>query len=115
MELWIRSQDREILKRINTEIYQKYDLSDYAKGYVYFLVSGGTKLGEYETKERALEILDEIQNLLQPKVFIEQPEIDFKADDMIEKLSQNIILNTTTKMNAELKNVGQIVYEMPEE
>jgi len=67
MELWIRSQDREILKRINTEIYPKYDLSDYAKGYVYFLVSGGTKLGEYETKERALEVLDEINDILRLK------------------------------------------------
>jgi hypothetical protein len=64
MELWIRSQDRENLKKINTGFYLRQDLSDYAKGEVIFIVSGGDKLGEYETKERALEILDEIQEHL---------------------------------------------------
>ena len=114
MELWIRSQDKELLvKAKGFELqYTRYD-----EGCQIFAVwqNNYQCVGKYKSKKRALEILDEIQNLLQPKVFIEQPEIDFKAADMIEKLSQNIILNTTTKMNAELKNVGQMVYEMPEE
>ena len=65
MELWIRSQDRENLKKINTGFYLRQDLSDYAKGEVIFIVSGGDKLGEYETKERALEVLDEIQKYIE--------------------------------------------------
>ena len=61
MNLWIRSQDKRNLKKINTEIYIKEGLSNYAEGDVYFIVSSGTELGEYETKERAIEVLDEIQ------------------------------------------------------
>lgn len=67
MELWIRSQDRESLRKINTGFYLKQDLSNYAKGEVIFIVSGGDKLGEYETKERALEVLDEIQEILETR------------------------------------------------
>lgn len=64
MELWIRSQDKRNLKKINTEIYIKKGLSNYAEGDVYFIVSSGTELGEYKTKDRALEVLDDIQKIL---------------------------------------------------
>lgn len=68
MELWIRSQDKRNLKKINTEIYIKKGLSNYAEGDVYFIVSSGTELGEYKTKERALEVLDEIENIVKPRM-----------------------------------------------
>lgn len=64
MELWIRSQDKNALRKINTSLYLKDGLSNYAKGEVIFIVSGGDELGEYESKERALEILDEIQEIM---------------------------------------------------
>lgn len=64
MELWIRSQDKEALRKINCSLYLKRDLSDYAEGEVYFIVSSGDKLGEYKTKERALEVLDTIEYIL---------------------------------------------------
>lgn len=109
MELWIRSQDRENLKKINTGFYLKQDLSDYAKGEVIFIVSGGDKLGEYETKERALEVLDEIQKLLEPKIIYkidsEKPQQYFKDG--------NIFVNYDTK--TEIQELNRIVYEMPKE
>ena len=55
MDLWIRSQDKECLTKVN---------------HLYFNNNGYIKqqedliLGTYKSKERALEILDEIQNLL---------------------------------------------------
>ena len=64
MELWIRIQDKDALRKINTGLYLREDLSDYAEGNVWFIVSSGDKLGEYKTKERALEVLDEIQNFM---------------------------------------------------
>lgn len=65
MELWIRSQDRTILLKANSlaidEQEGKYAISEYfVNGYEYQYM----ELGQYKTKERALEILDEIQKLL---------------------------------------------------
>lgn len=57
MELWIRSQDREKMCKVNklyikgVGIYSNCD--NYNDDYDY--------LGLYKTKERALEVLDEIQ------------------------------------------------------
>lgn len=56
MELWIRSQDKTFLRKVNTiGIVEGRDFWGIEDN---FRVS----LGEYKTKERALEILDEIQN-----------------------------------------------------
>lgn len=57
MELWIRSQDRKSLIKSNGVGLTPSELSIYPIG-----LNG--VLGTYETKERALEVLDEIQKLL---------------------------------------------------
>ena len=79
MELWIRSQDRESLMKVNR--VDKYGLSivtfDNECREIY--------LGRYATEERALEVLDEIQ------------EMDFKNNS-----------------NVKLTSYGY-VYEMPKE
>ena len=62
MELWIRSQDK---KRLMKVVYFELEKDDYG-----FHILGredkfsGNKLGTYKTEERALEVLDEIQNAL---------------------------------------------------
>ena len=61
MELWIRSQDKMALSQIK-QVAIEYDKR--IIGYNGYCV----KLGEYKTKERALEVLDEIQDLLMSKV-----------------------------------------------
>ena len=57
MELWIRSQDKEMLSLVKTlfieDINDDNKLFGITDGYVYY--------GEYNSKERALEVLDEIQ------------------------------------------------------
>lgn len=69
MELWIRSQDREKLQRIDWIIYQdtKYNDGNCERGH--YLCGGNDYnneiLSEYKTKERALEVLDEIQKFYQ--------------------------------------------------
>lgn len=57
MELWIRSQDRKSLIKSNGVGLTPSELSIYPIG-----LNG--VLGTYETKERALEVLDEIQNYI---------------------------------------------------
>lgn len=59
MKLWVRSQDKECLMKINRI---DYDLSN---GEHRIMVDGyKTLIGKYKTKERALEVLDEIQNFM---------------------------------------------------
>ena len=68
MELWIRSQDRTTLIR-SYEIY----ISEYGKGsYVIRAKRTSHILGAYNTFERALEVLDEIQKTISPKINVKQ-------------------------------------------
>ena len=85
MELWIRSQDKLSLIKVNRiEIFHHYSYKDTQEKYL--LPSGSFEyrkvqkkdkyikseivsndeitLGTYKTKERALEVLDEIQRLI---------------------------------------------------
>ena len=68
MELWIRSQDKMNLVKIrqvsinyqnNKQIIANYMPDFYPNSGEYYEL-----LGTYETKERALEVLTEIQNML---------------------------------------------------
>lgn len=55
MELWIRSQDRlRLVKATDIRIY-------YASAESIWVIVDCDDLGYYQTKERALEVLDEIQ------------------------------------------------------
>lgn len=57
MNLWIRSQDKRILQKVDNIFldanYENKRISTYD--------GDNIELGTYETKERALEILDEIE------------------------------------------------------
>lgn len=89
MELWIRSQDKEKLLKVNDiaiEMNMVYGYFDKNTEYEH--------LGSYASRERALKVLDEIQNVLNPKAIMQQVKID----------------------EYELKLIPEIyVYEMPEE
>lgn len=99
MELWIRSQDKEILMLINTIAIAK----DEVGSIIGYGIDGKIKveLGTYATKERALEVLDEIQRTI-------------AKNQSLISLMQNF---TDLKGNEE--GVAQIfkdmIYEMPEE
>ncbi len=61
MELWVRSQDKRILQKVDNIFldanYENKRISTYD--------GDNVELGTYKTKERAIEVLDEIQDLLQ--------------------------------------------------
>ena len=60
MDLWIRSQDKFLLLKISNGIeYYEHDNEFYITD-----LNSEYLLGTYPTKERAIEILDEIQELL---------------------------------------------------
>lgn len=60
MELWVRSQDKRTLQKVDNIFldanYKNKRISTYDGG-------GNVELGTYKTKERALEVLDEINDI----------------------------------------------------
>ena len=88
MELWVRSQDKERLGKI---VYLELKNDDYG-----FHIIGwrdkfeGTKIATYKTKERALEVLDEIQKIFDFRIenkSYEEADIFLKAN-MFPKIYQ---------------------------
>ena len=89
MELWIRSQDKERLEKVETLELFKYSNDEWG------VESNCCSLGKYKTKKRALEILDEIEYLL--------------SGDSIEDF-----INSSNDLN--MNNVFPIIrYVMPKE
>jgi len=98
MDLWIRSQDKKELIKSN-RIYQ------YA-GIVYGEAKEDIELGTYKSKERALEVLDEITSILKFKQSI---ALD-NTVNIRETLEQDF---TNEEIDYVLKQLH--VYEMPKE
>lgn len=63
MELWIRSQNKELLMK-SPELRYNQKENDHSI-LAYDTLGVFRILGTYKTKERALEVLNEIQDLLQ--------------------------------------------------
>lgn len=64
MNLWIRSQDKRILQKV-TNIYLDANYEDKRISTYDGNNGNNTELGSYKTKERAMEILEEIIDLWQ--------------------------------------------------
>ena len=64
MDLWIRTQKRLDIFKVNNVQVDGYDIYTYIN-------DGNYTLGEYNSRERALEVLNEIQELLQTRVCFE--------------------------------------------
>ena len=76
MELWIRSQDKMDLVKVRdvginykNQIIANYAPELYENGGEYYVL-----LGTYDSKERALEVLDEISDLMIPTGLDENEE-----------------------------------------
>ena len=109
MELWIRSQDKSSIVKVDN-LY--VSVGNYICYYVekgkevpgtYFRPSG--ELGRYKTKERALEVLDEIQNILKPQL------ITKNSGKIIGSFEDTLVREGATY---ELKELSTYVYQMPE-
>ena len=64
MDLWVRSQDKENLIQPNHVFYDLDEGTDAERIRHIILATGHSWLGEYSSKERCLEILDEIQSYI---------------------------------------------------
>ena len=100
MELWIRSQDKEMLAKTN-----RIDIDTNGKTIV---INGfETIIGKYETKERALEVLDEIQNILKPQMIIS------KVGKPIAEICDGTVYREPDEYD--FKELSTYVYEMPKD
>lgn len=97
MELWIRSQDKEVLTRV-VDIWKDAD-----KNEIWSKSSFAIKncLGIYKTKERVMEVLDEIQNKI------------------VQNMALLSLMNNFTDLKGNEKGVSELfkdlIYEMPKE
>jgi len=99
--MWIRSQGRQRLKEID-EVFEfggKIGFCDNA-------INGIATLGEYNSTERALEVLDEIQQNVVGKIFISQNPIPNEENF-------SYVYNGVVK--TEDLSIIPVVYEMPKE
>ena len=108
MELWIRSQDKRILQKIDN-IYLDANYGN--KRICNYVDDYKTELGTYKTKERALEVLDEIQNLLKPKYILDTSSIKLDGNFYEE----NGVIFQKYNANTEIKELSTFVYQMPKD
>lgn len=107
MNLWIRTQNKELLFKVD------YIDAQIENGYLYTHTKDGYKcLGEYATKERALEILDEIQNLLTPQIFA---LIENMRNNRQDTKLTNVFCIDNGNGQLDVKELSTVVYQMPEE
>lgn len=78
MELWIRSQDKERLIKVEN-LYVEYNGDVDPNLHTYRIVTDKfVELGTYISKERALEVLDEIQARLKNNIHFQKNNLCLK-------------------------------------
>lgn len=115
MELWIRTQDKETILKTNR---LDYDLSGgehqiRADGFKIYLVT-------YKTKERALEILDDISSKIKNQFIVTvnglwKPEDVKLMKNQLEKDYAGYFIMETQPLDIKPLNQNLIYYELPKE
>ena len=121
MDLWIRSQEKErLIKPTDLYIEETIDYVNKCSEFdIYALnyANNDIRIGTYQTKERALEVLEEIQNILVGTIIIKSN--DFVSPSDQEKLRERFKTDTLPiieQPSYEIKPLQNfIVYKMPEE
>ena len=116
MDLWIRSQDKKRLLKannlwiMNNEIWLEVPFYEHHKKIGLSVAGHNHKIATYKTKKRALEVLDEIQDVLMPKIKVLQ---SVNAENNIDDLVSRPTIQECGKV--ELLQYSDYVYQMPKE
>ena len=119
MDLWIRSQEKErLIKPTDLYIEETIDYVNKCSEFDIYALNYANNdiiIGTYQTKERALEVLDDIQNIVNAKTIIKFNTL--VPTKHIKRVKDAIDKNSIIELpDYEIKKlVGVIVYEMPEE
>ena len=104
MNLWVRSQDKRILQKVDNIFldanYEDKRISTYD--------GDNVELGTYKTKERAIEVLDEINKLLIPKPIISTYNVE-----QAELLNGTVFIKPMLD-DIKIESYTSYVYQMPE-
>ena len=100
----MRSQDKRILQKVDN-IYLN---ANYENKRISTYDGDNIELGTYKTKERAIEVLDEIQNILKPKMIVNT----YKVEQA--KLCDGTQFIQPMLDDIQVQNATTYVYEMPE-
>ena len=118
MELWIRSQDGQKLIKANELIIEQFD--DHKPfTFKYYIKNKDVCLGTYKSGKRALEVLDEINNMLKNKYIVQancpigKEELKLQHDKLINDYSGEFIMQPPEYKIEQVNNC--IYYEMPKE
>lgn len=118
MNLWIRSQDKEILMIVNTILLAEDEIGTI----IGIGIDGKIKLslGKYKTKERALEVLEEILQIIKKSnknIFKINRIVDFNTLERIkncyEEINNEEISLYDNHFELLNKKVDIEIYEMP--
>ena len=122
MDLWIRSQDREKLVKINDKIYCEHSeepLDEYGDVlYFYDISTDADILGTYSTEERAQEVIGEIQKLLTGQNIMCFKNTGLKYHDhhdLYGAIMKHKWVALQDDATVDFISPSTIVYEMPEE
>ena len=115
MDLWIRSQDKTILTKVD-------NLCCMGNRIVFIpnRMNGRDIVGKYKTQNRALEVLDEIQQKIKTLLYL-KPSCMMSLEDIkagkayFEDLNKQEFITCDTHFEIIPISTNTIVYEMPEE
>lgn len=111
MELWIRNQDNDCLNKVD-------NISVIDNRVVMIANQGRMTLGKYKTKERALEVLDEIQDKIKTLLYL-KPNALLRLDDIkaakayFEELNKQEFITCDNSFEIVPISTHVVVYEMP--
>lgn len=111
MELWIRSQDRENL--LKTDIVALEEIEENKEYWIYAgheLYDPYRVFGVYHTKERAIEVLDEIQKLIKPITIFQNCQVDKSTIEKIKEMGYCMVNN-----DVRVEQISQAFYQMPKD
>ena len=108
MDLWIRSQNKKRLIKVDDVVVRDYNGYYYVLGYKN---EQEIELGKYgfHSSTRALEIVDEIQRILEPRIKFQEISTSGELDNGLS----DAVLHTYT--SPVVNELGTYVYEMPEQ
>lgn len=116
MELWIRSQNKDFLEKCGGLYIAHTDEN------IWSIINSIslTIYGKYSTKERALEVLDEIQSKLKGTFLMKMKNNEYQnvipvVKQHFEELNNVCIVTGDENFDLEPINKDIYVYEMPQE
>ena len=115
MDLWIRSQDRTILTKVDNICIMENRIV-----FIPNKMNGRATLGTFKTDKRALEVLNEIQDKIKTLLYL-KPKSHLNLEDIkavkryFEDLNKTDFIVCDNNFEIEPITTDVIVYEMPQD